>query len=407
MKRLTSITAWISAAILLLPVQVVRAADTPGVTATEIKLGQTMPYSGPASAFSVVGKVNVAYMNMINEQGGINGRKINLISRDDSYSPPKTVEQVRRLVEEDNVLAMFYMTGSPSVIATAKYLNGLGVPQLLSSSGSSIPANVKEYPYTTMWSMPFRVESTILAKYILKNKPDAKIGILFQNDEFGKGYQRFFKQALGDKAASMVVVEAGYDITSPTIDSQVAQLKGSGADTVVLAASPKFSAQAFRKMYELNWNPLKMVINAGSSIPNAIKPAGREATQGILSVQFMVLPDDQANWELPAMKEYFAFMKKYVPGENPYDNAPLSGYITSQLMVEILKKCGNDLSRENVMKAAQDFPEVPHPLLLPGVTYNATPTDHTPHHTGVIAKIEGERWANTGEVIRVDLPQGE
>ena len=394
----------ISASLLLLPLGFSRAADTPGVTATEIKLGQTQPYSGPASAFSVVGKVNVAYMNMINEQGGINGRKINLISRDDSYSPPKTVEQVRKLVEEDNVLAMFYMNGSPGVIATAKYLNGLGVPQLLSSSGSSIPANVKEYPYTTMWSMPFRVESTILAKYILKNKPDAKIGMLYQNDEFGKGYQRFFKQALGDKATSMVVTEVAYDITSPTIDSQVAQLKGSGADTVVLAASPKFAAQAFRKMYELGWNPLKMVINAGTSIPNAIKPAGREATQGILSVQFMVLPDDQANWELPAMKEYFAFMKKYASGENPYDNAPLSGYITAQLMVEILKKCGNDLSRENLMKAAQDFPEVPHPLLLPGVTYNATPTDHTPHHTGVISKLEGERWANTGEVIRVDLP---
>ena len=397
----------VSASLLLWPIGFSRAADTPGVTPTEIRLGQTMPYSGPLSAYSVSGKVSVAYMNMINEQGGVNGRKINLISRDDAFSTPKTVEQVRRLVEEDDVLAMFLMIGSPGVIATAKYLNSRGVPQLLSSAGSSIPANVKEYPYTTMWSMQYQVEAAILATYLLKNKPDAKIAVLYQNDEIGKGYLRFFKQTLGAKAASMIVTEVGYDITSPTIDSQVAQLKSSGADTVVLATSTKFGAQAFRKMYELGWNPLKMVINAGSSIPNAIKPAGREATQGVLSVQFMVLPDDQANWDLPAMKEYFAFMKKYLPGENPYDNAPLSGYITAQFMVEILKKCGNDLSRENVMRSANDFPEVPHPLLLPGVTYNATPTDHTPHHLGMISKIEGERWAPTGEVIRVAGPAGE
>jgi len=400
------VSASLLPSLLLWPVGFSRATDTPGVTATEIKLGQTMPYSGPASSFSIQGKVNLAYLNMINEQGGINGRKINLISRDDGYSPPKAVEQIRKLVEEDNVAAVFGMMGTPGVLATAKYLNSNGIPQLLSTSSSSVPAQVKEYPYTTLWSMPFRTEGMILASYVLKNKPDAKVAILFQNDEFGKGYVRFFKQGLGDKT-SMIVSEVGYDLTSPTIDSQVAQLKNSGADTLMMATSPKFAAQAFRKMYELGWNPTKLLISGSSSIPNAIKPAGFEATQGVLTLRYIMLPDDPANLELPAMKEYLAFMAKYLPNENAHDIAPVSGYITAQLLVDILKKCGNDLSRENIIKNANDFQEVQHPLLLPGVKYSATPSDHTPMHTGVIAKLEGERWLNTGEVIRVDVPQGE
>ena len=405
MKRLASIG--VSATVLLLAGQLAHAADTPGVTATEIKLGQTMPYSGPASSFSAVGKANVAYMQMINDQGGVNGRKINLISRDDGFSPPKAVEQTRKLVEEDNVLAIFESLGTPVILATAKYLNSQKVPQILASTGNSAPANIKEYPWTTVWSIPFRTESLILANYILKNKPDAKIGILYQNDEFGKNYQRFFKEGLGDKAASMVVSEVGYDITSPTIDSQIAQLKSSGADTLVIATTPKFGAQAHRKIYELGWNPLRLLINASSSIPNGIRPAGKEATQGVLSVQYMVLPDDKANADLPAMKDYQAFMKKYLPNENADDVGFLAGYITGSFMIDILKKCGNDLSRENVMKYAQDFPEVQHPLLLPGVKYNATPTDHTPFHMGVIAKIDGDRWANTGEVVRDNLAPGQ
>ena len=403
MKKLVSIIFSVSTAISLLPIQFVHAADPPGVTATEIKLGQTMAYSGPASSFGMAGKANVAYFQMINDQGGINGRKVTLISRDDGYSPPKAIEQTRRLVEEDNVLALFEQLGTPVIIATAKYLNSEKVPQILSATSNSIPANIKEYPYTTLWSLPFRTESFILASYLRKNKPDAKIGLLYQNDEFGKGYQRFFKQGLGDKV-SQIVAEVAYDITSPTIDSQVAQLKDAGADTVVLATTPKFGAQALRKIYELGWNPLKLLINASTSIPNGIRPAGREATQGVLSVQFMVPTDDKADWDLPAMKDYLAFMKKYLPNENPQDVSFLSGYITASLMVDILRKCGNDLSRENLMKNAQDFPEVQHPLLLPGVKYNATPTDHTPFHMGMIAKLEGERWAPTGEVIRVEPP---
>ena len=396
----------LSAALLLLPTQFSRAEDTPGVTATEIKLGQTIAYSGPASSFGLLGKTNIAYMQMINDQGGVNGRKINLISRDDAYSPPKAVEQTRKLVEEDNVLAMFNQLGTPVILATVQYLTSQKVPQLFAESGSSIPANVKTYPYTTLYSMPFRTESFILASYVMKNKPDAKIAILFQNDEYGKTFQRFFKQGLGDKAASMVVAEIGYDITSPTIDSQVAQLKSSGADTVVLATTPKFGAQALRKIYELGWNPLKLLINSSSSIHNGIRPAGREATQGVLSVQFALQADDKTNWDLPAVKEYFAFMAKYMPNENREDSAAVSGYITASFMVDILRKCGNDLSRENLLKNAQDFREVQHPLLLPGVKYNSTPTDHTPFHMGMITRIEGERWV-PGEVIRVDLPAGE
>ena len=403
MKRIASIC--LAATVLLFAGPLVRAADPPGVTATEIKLGQTMPYSGPASSFSAVGKANVAYMQMINDQGGVNGRKINLISRDDGYSPPKAVEQTRKLVEEDNVLAIFESLGTPVILATAKYLNSRGVPQILSSLGNSIPANIKEYPWTTLWSMPFRTESLILANYVLRNKPDAKIGILYQNDEFGKNYQRFFKEGLGDKT-SLIVAEVGYDITSPTIDSQIAQLKSSGADTVVIATTPKFGAQALRKMYELGWNPLKLLISASSSIPAAIKPAGLEASQGVISVQYMMAPDDKANADLPAMKDYKAFMKKYLPNENPDDFGFMAGYITGSFMIDILKKCGNDLSRENVMKYAQDFPEVQHPLLRPGVKYNSTATDHIPFHMGEISKIDGERWAGTGEIVRDDVAPG-
>ena len=404
MKGFTSIG--VSAIVLLLAGQLVHAADTPGVTATEIKLGQTMPYSGPASSFSSAGKANIAYMQMINDQGGVNGRKINLISRDDAYSPPKAVEQTRKLVEEDEVLAIFESLGTPTILATAKYLNSRGIPQILSSTGNSAPSNVKEYPWTTTWSMPFQTESLILANYVLKNKPNAKIAVLYQNDEFGKNYQRFFKEGLRDKT-SLIVAEVGYDITSPTIDSQISQLKSSGADTVVIATTPKFGAQALRKMYELDWHPLKLLISASSSIPAAIKPAGIEASQGVISVQYMMAPDDKANDDVPAMKEYKAFMKKYLPNENAEDFAFLAGYITGSFMIDILKKCGNDLSRENLMKYAQDFPEVQHPLLRPGVKYNATPTDHVPFHMAEITKIEGERWASTGEIVRDNLAPGQ
>ena len=404
MKRLTAIG--VSAIVLLLAGPLANAADPPGVTATEIKIGQTMPYSGPASSFGALGKMNVAYMQMINDQGGVNGRKINMISRDDGYSPPKAVEQTRKLVEEDNVLAIFGSLGTPVILATAKYLNSQKVPQILSSTGNTIPANIKEYPWTTLWSMPFRTESMILANYVLKNKPDAKIGILYQNDEYGKNYQRYFKEGLGDKT-SMVVSEVGYDITSPTIDSQIAQLKSSGADTVVIATTPKFGAQALRRIYELDWHPLKLLISSSSGIPATIRPAGKEATQGVLTVQYLLTPDDKANDDVPAMKEYKAFMKKYLPNENADDQGFLHGYITSSFMIDILKKCGNDLSRENVMKYAQDFPEVPHPLLQPGVKYTTTPTDHSPFHMGVIAKIEGERWVSTGDVVRDNLAPGQ
>ena len=394
----------ISIAALLLSGEAVLAADMPGVTATEIKLGQTMPYSGPASAYSIVGRAEVAYFNMINDQGGVNGRKIKLISLDDAYSPPKAVEQVRKLVEEDEVLAIFSMLGTPPILATAKYLNSRGVPQLFSQTGSSLPANVKEYPLTTIYSMPFRTEAWIMGAYILKNKPNAKIGILYQNDEFGKGYLRFFKQGLGDKA-SLVTQEVAYDISSPTIDSQIIQLKNSGVDTVITAATPKFAAQAIRKIYELDWKPTHLLINAASSREAVLKPAGFEQAKGVLAVNFELFTDDPAYAD--KYKDYFAFMKKWAPNENPYELAAVNGYISAQFMVEILKKCGNDLTRENVMKYANDFPEVPHPLLFPGVTYNATATDHTPFHAGQITRFDGDKWILVGEAIRPTPPTGE
>ena len=375
----------------------------PGATDTEIKLGQTMPYSGPASAYGIVGRAQTAYFKMVNEQGGVNGRKVQLISLDDGYSPPKTVERVRQLVEGDNVLAIFSLLGTPPNMAVAKYLNAKQVPQLLSSTGTPLLDDPKALPWTTILSMPSRIEARILAAYLLKTKPNAKVGVFYQNDEYGKGYLRYFKEALGDKAASMIVGEASYEFTDPTVDSQILSLKGSGADTILNASTPKFSGQAVRKIAEIGWKPLHLMIYSASSVESAMKPAGLENGIGIITTQYFKMPDDPSWADDKAMAEYFAFMKKWMPNEPAKDPTALIGYLMAGVMHDILKKCGDNLTRENVLKQATDFREVALPLLVPGVTYSTTPDDHTPFRQARMYRFDGTRWVGFGDVITADI----
>ncbi len=377
----------------------------PGVTDTEIKLGQTMPYSGPASAYGLVGRTQSAYFKMINDKGGVNGRKINLISLDDSYSPPKTVEQIRRLVEEDQVLGIFSLLGTPPNIAVGRYLNDRKVPDLLAATGSQLLDDPKHLPWTTIFSMPQRTEAHILIQYILNTRPHAKIGILYQNDEYGKGYLKFFKEALGDKAPTMIVKEASYDLTDPTIDSQIVSLQESGADTLLEASTPRFSAQAIRKVAEIGWKPLHVVIYSASSVENAMKPAGLENGIGVVTTEYFKLPDDPTLANDPAVRAYFAFMKKYAPGLPAMDGTPMIGYIMANVMVDILKKCGDDLTRANLLKQADSFRNAPIPLLLDGVHYTTTPDDHTPFTEARMFRFDGTRFVGFGDVINVSIPK--
>ncbi len=371
----------------------------PGVTDTEVKLGQTMPYSGPVSAFSIVGRTQSAYFNMLNEQGGINGRKIRLISLDDGFSPPKTVDRVRQLVEGDNVLALFSLLGTPTNLAVAKYLNGKKVPQLLSAAATPLLDDPVALPWTTLLAMPQRVEARIMIEYILKTKPDAKIGIFHQNDEYGKGYLRYFREALGDKAATMIVKETSYETTDPTVDSQILILKDSGADTILNASTPKFAGQSIRKMADIGWKPTHVLIYAASSIESALKPAGLDRSVGTLTTQFFKMPDDPGWADDEAMRGYFAFMKKWQPNETALDPIALVGYIAAEVMREILAKCGDDLTRENLLKQATSFRNVALPLLIPGVTFSTTPEDHTPFRQARMYRFDGTRWVGFGDIV--------
>jgi ABC-type branched-subunit amino acid transport system substrate-binding protein len=299
------------------------------------------------------------------------------------------------------------MLGTPSSLAVSRYLNDRHVPQVLTNTGSSLLDDPKNLPWTTIYSMSFRTEAWILAAYLLQMAPDAKLGIIYQNDEFGKGFLRFFKQGLGAKAGTMVVKEVSYDITSPTIDSQILQLKSAGVDTVLNSGTPKFAAQAIRKIHEMGWKPLQLVLSASSSLETVLRPAGLEASKDLISTQFQMTPDDPAWVNDPNMISYKAFMKKWAPNENVNDGPAVNGYISSYIMEEILKKCGNDLSRENILRQANSFPETPMPLLIPGVKYNATPENHTPFHEAQPIRFDGEKWLPVSDVIRAVVPSAE
>jgi branched-chain amino acid transport system substrate-binding protein len=370
-----------------------------GATDTEIKIGQSLALSGPASAYATIGRTQAAYLKMINDQGGINGRKINFIQYDDGYSPPKAVEQVRKLVESDEVLFTFQVLGTPVNAAVQKYLNAKKVPQLYASTGASRFTDPKNFPWTIGFNPNYFVEGRIYGQYVLKNYPNAKVGILYQNDDLGKDYLNGMKAGLGDKAASMIVAEASYETTDPTIDSQILKIKDSGADLLFSASTPKFAAQAIKKNYELGWHPVHIVDINAASVGAVMQPAGLEASKGVLSVSYLKDPADPTWKDDEGIKKYNAFMDKYYPDGDKGSLFNTYGYSTAQLLVYTLKQCGDDLTRENVMKQATSLKDVVLDLALPGIKQSTSPTDYRVNKQLQMEKFNGERWELFGPIL--------
>jgi ABC-type branched-subunit amino acid transport system substrate-binding protein len=378
----------------------------PGATDTEVKIGQTLPFSGPASAYASIGKTQAAYFNMINEQGGVNGRKINLIQYDDAYSPPKAVEQIRKLVESDEVLLTFQMIGTPSNAAVQKYLNTKKVPQLFAATGASRFTDPKNFPWTLAFNPNYFVEGRIYGQYILKQYPNAKVGVLYQNDDLGRDYLNGIKSGLGDKAATMVVAEASYEVSDPTVDSQILKLKSAGADVLFSASTPKFAAQAIKKNAELGWKPVHIVDINATSVGAVMQPAGLEASKGVISVNYGKDPLDPTWKDDPGMKKYFDFMAKYYPEGDKNSNFNSYGYGTAQLMVHVLKQCGDDLTRENIIKQATNLKDVQLDLALPGIVNNTTPNDYRVNKQLQMMRFNGERWEMFGPILEDTGPAG-
>ncbi|MBR0869975.1 ABC transporter substrate-binding protein [Bradyrhizobium tropiciagri] len=374
-----------------------------GATDTEIKIGNIMPYSGPASAYGVIGRTETAYFKMINDQGGINGRKINFVSYDDAYSPPKTVEQARKLVESDEVLLIFNSLGTPPNSAIQKYMNQKKVPQLFVATGATKWNDPQNFPWTMGWQPNYQSETIIYAKYILKHNPNAKIAVLYQNDDYGKDYLKGFKDGLGAKAASMIVAEDSYEVSEPTIDSHIVRLKASGADVFMNITTPKFAAQAIKKNAELGWKPLHFLNNVSGSIGSVIKPAGFENAQDIISSQYFKDPTD-AQWKTDkSMIAWNEFLDKYYPEANRADASVMYAYIVSQGLVHVLKACGDNLTRENIMKQAASIRDYEPGGLLPGVKVNTSATDFAPLSQLQLIRFKGETWERFGEVLSGDV----
>ena len=371
----------------------------PGVSDTEIKIGNTMPYSGPASAYGAIGKAEAAYFAMINDQGGINGRKINFISRDDGYSPPKTVELIRKMVEEDQVLLTFNVLGTPPNTAVQAYLNDNKVPQLFVATGADKWNDPKNHPWTMGWQPSYRIEARIYGRYILKNLPDAKIAVLYQNDDFGKDYLTGLREGLGDKADKMVVATKTYETTDPTVDSQVAALQGSGADVLLTAATPKFAAQAIRKVSDIGWKPTHFLTNVAVSVGAVMKPAGPEKGIGIISAGYLREPTDPQWQNTPEYKDWLAWMQKYNSSANVADLNNVYGYSAAQTVLAVLKACGDNLTRENIMKQAASIHDLKLPMLLPGIVVSTSATDFAPIKQMQLMKFDGATWQLFGEVI--------
>jgi len=378
----------------------------PGASDTEIKVGQTMPFSGPASAYSSIGKTQAAYFKMINDQGGINGRKINLIQYDDAYSPPKAVEQIRKLVESDEVLLTFQIIGTPVNAAVQKYLNAKKVPQLFAATGASRFTDPKNFPWTMGFNPNYFVEGRIYGQYVLKEHPNAKIGVLYQNDDLGKDYLNGLKAGLGDKAAKMIVTEASYEVSDPTVDSQVLKIKDAGADLFFSATTPKQAAQAIKKIAEMGWHPVQIVDINATSVGAVLKPAGLDAAKGLISVNYGKEPLDPTWKDDAGMKRYFDFMAKYYPDGDKDSNFNTYGYSTAQLLVHVLKQCGDDLTRENVMKQAASLKDVVSDTALPGIKANTSPTDYRVNKQLQMMKFNGERWELFGPILEDSGPAG-
>jgi branched-chain amino acid transport system substrate-binding protein len=370
-----------------------------GATDTEIKIGNIMPYSGPASAYGVIGKTEAAYFKKINDAGGINGRKINFISYDDSYSPPKTVEQARKLVESDEVLFIFNSLGTPPNSAIHKYMNAKKVPQLFVATGATKWNDPKDFPWTMGWQPSYQSEARIYAKYILKEKPNAKIAVLYQNDDYGKDYVRGLKDGLGAKASSMIVAEESYETTEPTIDNHIVKLKSTGADIFFDVTTPKFAAQAIKKVAEIEWKTLHILNNVSASVGSVIKPAGFDNSQGIISAAYVKDVSDP-QWENDAgMKEFLNFLAKDFPEGNKLDGSVIVGYGVAQTMVQVLKQCGDNLTRENIMKQAANLKDFRTEVLLPGIKINTSPTSYAPISQLQLMQFKGERWVLFGDII--------
>jgi len=374
-------------------------ANAPGVTDTEIKIGQTMPYSGPASAYGTIGKAEAAYFKLINEQGGINGRKLNLISLDDGYSPPKTVEQIRRLVEQDQVAFIFQSLGTPSNSAIHEYLNENKVPQLFVATGATKWADPKNHPWTMGWQPNYQIEAAIYAKDIMANRPKAKVAVLYQNDDYGKDYVVGLKKAFGDKYAQYVVKDVSYEVSDPTVDSQIVSLQATGADTFVNVTTPKFAAQAIRKAYDIGWKPFQYVNNVSVSVSAVLQPAGLEKSIGLITAAYQKDPTDPKWTDDQGFKDWLAWMKKYYPDGNVADASNAYGYSVAMTLVQVLKQCGKDVTRENIMKQAANIKDLTLPMLLPGIKVSTSATDFSPIKQMQLARFDGKTWVLFGDVI--------
>jgi branched-chain amino acid transport system substrate-binding protein len=371
----------------------------PGATDTEIKVGHTNPYSGPASAYGSIGKAEVAYFKMINEQGGINGRKINFITLDDSYSPPKTVEQVRKLVEQEEVLLMFQSLGTPSNTAIHKYMNEKKVPQLFVATGATKWGDPKNFPWTMGWQPNYQTESKAYAAYILKNHPGAKIGILYQNDDYGKDYLNGFKEGLGDKAAKMIIKEVSYEVSDPTVDSQIVTLKASGANLFFNVTTPKFAAQAIRKASDIGWNPVHFLNSVSANINNVLIPAGLDKSKGIITSAYIKDPNDPQWVKGKDYQDWLTWMKKYNADASTADLNYVYGYSVAYTLVQVLKACGDELTRENVMKQAASLKNLEVPMLLPGIKVSTGQNDYYPIESIQLARFDGKTFQLFGEII--------
>jgi branched-chain amino acid transport system substrate-binding protein len=394
------LTAGVAAAAAgFLPGRSAAADDLPGVTATELKIGNTNAYSGPASAYGVIAKTQAAFFQMVNDQGGVGGRKINFISYDDGYSPPKTVEQVRRLIEEDQVACLFNNLGTATNTAIQRYVNQKKVPHLFISTGADKWGDYKHFPWTMGYQPSYRTEAQIYTKYMLSLDPNAKLAILYQNDDFGKDYPAGVKDILGDKYSSVVIKEASYETTDPTVDSALATLQASGAEYLLVAATPKFAAQSIKKVHDLGWKPTFFMTNVSISVGSVMTPAGPDNGIGIITTGYMKDPTDPAFKDDPGMNEWRAFMAKYVPGADLTDASHSFAYGVSMVMWQVLKQCNGDFSRENIMKQATNLHDPYDPILLPGIKVNTTPSNYHPIRAMQLQKWDGKTWVRFGDVI--------
>lgn len=385
-------------AVFVMPAAIAAKNYGPGVTDAEIKIGQTMPYSGPLSAFGTIGRAQAAFFEMVNEKGGVNGRKIKLLSLDDGYSPPKTIEQTRKLVESDEVLLLFSSFGTPPNTAALKYLNAKHVPQLFIAATGMKWGDPKNFPWTMAFLPNQKTGTAGYVQYLLKNKPDAKIAVLSQNDDFGKDYVKALRDHLGAKADKMIVAEASYESTDPGVDSQIATLKGSGADTFFSFASPKFAAQSIRKVHDIGWKPLFFIPYSAQSVSAVLQPAGLDKSVGLISSAYVKDPSDPQWKNDAATKEWLAWMKKYFPDGDVADIFNVYAYANAQLLVQVLKQCGDDLTRENVMKQAANLKNLEVSMLLPGVRINTSATDYDPVKQLQLMRFDGKEWVRFGEV---------